>query len=379
MLNEVSQFDIGLIWSRKKFFEIAAGAACHPYVGSLGAYSQYFNHVPQGRVRMGRILRFGSIAALAATALLYPLGATQAQDKIVLRAITPWPMSYYWCEPLNIFTEMVHERLGDRVEVRNLGGAEIVPPFEQVEALRNGVVDVALAASSYYTGQVPEALAVLYTRKSPSELRESGFYDAMREIHMDKAGVVYLANVGGSPGTAFRFFTNTPVEKPDFTGLRLRVTPVYTEFVSELGGTPVSMAPGDVYTAMERGVVNGYGWSYGGLTDYAWHEVTKYVIDHPFFTANTAILFNSERWESLPDDIRSELEEIAIEVEQASAKAMAAYEAEEDGRLAELGLEFIHFSDEDAERFLNTAYNVAWREFNAQHPELGPSLRKMAE
>jgi TRAP-type C4-dicarboxylate transport system substrate-binding protein len=319
-------------------------------------------------------------ACLAAVCVVFagPVRPSMAEE-IKWKAITPWPMSYYWCEPMKMFEDMVHERLAGKLAIDYLGGGEVAPPFEQLEALRNGVVDVILGASSYYTGQVPEALGVLYAKLPPSELRKTGYYDLMRQIHMEKAGVVYLANVGGSPGKAFRFFTKVKVDKPDFTNLKIRVTPVYTELVEALGGTPITMKPSEVYTAMERGVVDGYGWSYGGITDFAWQEVTKYVIDHPFYSANTAILINKDAWDKLPDDVKATLEEIGIELEKKAETYMEKYNAEEDARLADLGLEFVKFSDADAARFIKTAYDVAWTAFIKAHPDVGPKLRELSE
>nr|WP_309504610.1 TRAP transporter substrate-binding protein DctP [uncultured Roseovarius sp.] len=319
------------------------------------------------------------IALIAAFVFTVNLTRAEAEEPIVLKALTPWPMTYYWSEPMAIFERMVAERLDGKVEVRYIGAGEVTPPFEQFEALRNGVVDVILGASSYYTGQVPEASAVLYTKLSASQLRENGFYDLMRKVHRDKGGVVYLSNSGGAPGTAFRFFVNEELEGMDFSGLRIRVTPVYADLVKALGGTPITTKPSELYTALDRGIVDGYGWSYGGITDFAWQEVTKSVINQPFYTANTAILLNAQVWDSLPEDIRIELEAIGAELEGIAEEKMSRYNATEDENLKELGLTFIDLSPEDAEYFTQTAYKTGWDQFIAAHPNIGPRLRELSE
>lgn len=326
--------------------------------------------------KFGRKTILGVVAlALSGIGLAGPV---EAEEKIVLRGITPWVKEYYWTEPFFLFQEMVEERLGDRVEVKYLGANEVVPPFEQFEALRNNVVDVIMGAASYYTGQVPEAMAKTYAQRSPTKLRENGFYDLMREIHLEKGGVVYLANVGGAEGTAFRFFSNREITEPDFSGLRVRVTPVYLELVEALGGEPVTMAPPEVYTALERGVVHAYGWSYGGIRDFGWHEVTDYVIDHAFYTANTSILINADVWNDLPDDVKAELEEIAIELEARAEAFMVEHNKTIDAALDEAGIEFLTFSDEDAKNFHELAYDVVWSEFLDNHPDVGPRLQELS-
>lgn len=323
-----------------------------------------------------RRLALGCVASAASAALT--MTAAHAEPR-VLRAISPWAPAYYWTEPLLEFERRVNEKMGDKVKVEYIGHADIVPTFEQFEALHNGVVDVILGASSYYTGQVPEATAVLYTQLQPSELRANGFFDRMQKVHREKGDVVYLANVGGGVGKAFRMYLNKKIDKPDFTGLKIRVSPVYVDLVKALGGTPVVMNPGEIYTALERGVVDGFGWSYGGISDFGWHEVTKYAIDHGFYSANTAILINGEVWDSLDAETQAELAEIGREVELWAQDYMDAQNEADNELLKEAGVEFITFSEDDRKAYIATAYDAAWKSFIAEHPEIGPQLRALAE
>jgi len=318
------------------------------------------------------------LAAVAVLAFAAP-NPGAAQDKpIVLKGLTPWVTSYYWSAPFVMFQKMVNKRLKGKLIVSNLGSNEVVPSFEQFEALRNGVIDVALVAASYYTGQVPEASALLYSRISPGEMRKNGYYDLMREVHLKKGGVIYLANVSGGVGKAFRMFTNKKLTKPDFTGLKMRVSPVYTELVKALGGTPIVMPPSELYTALERGVVDGYGWSYGGIADFGWDEVTKYVIDHPFFAANISICINADVWNKLPQDVRDGLEEVAIELEAKAEKWMDGFNAKEDILLKGLGLEFIKFSPAEGKKFIRTAYEEGWKAYTAKNSAFAAKLRPLS-
>ncbi|MSP51242.1 MAG: hypothetical protein EXQ91_02435 [Alphaproteobacteria bacterium] len=319
------------------------------------------------------------LAFTAAVVVMGVVGSALAQQQTVrLKGLTPWVTSYYWSEPFAIFQQLVNTKLKGKVEVTYLGGAEVVPLFEQFEAVRNGTIDVILGAASYYTGQIPEAMAVQFATIPPTKLRQSGFYDLMRKIHLDK-GVVYLANTGGSPGTAFRMFVNNKLEKPDFTGLKLRVTPVYVALVKAMGGTPINMAPGEVYTALERKVVDGYGWSYGGIADFGWQEVTKYVIDHPFYTANTAIIFNKRVWDGFAPEVKAELEKIGIELEARSEKWMADYIKKEDALLKGLGVQMIKWAGADADRYIKTIYEAGWKEYLEKNGEIGAKLKALTE
>ncbi len=77
-------------------------------------------------------------------------------------------------------------------------------------------------------------------------------------MHNQKLNSHYLARQFHN--VPFHIYLNKKIDKPDFTGLKIRVTPVYRDIVQALGGTPITTPPGEVYTALERGVADGYGW-----------------------------------------------------------------------------------------------------------------------
>src|SRR5699024_6048441 len=132
-----------------------------------------------------------SIAALGISFLFTTTGV--AQEKLVLKGVTPWTQDYELSRSFFIFKDLVEEKLGERVEIDYLGGPEVANPEDQVSALKNGVVDVMLGAAAYYRSEIPLAAAVQFTSLLPSELRENGYFDLMQEIHAD-GGVHYLAN-----------------------------------------------------------------------------------------------------------------------------------------------------------------------------------------
>jgi TRAP-type C4-dicarboxylate transport system substrate-binding protein len=311
--------------------------------------------------------------AIAALALS---GAVFAQQPITLRGITPWTPDYDLSKGFFTFQQLVNEKLKGKVQVTYVGGPEVAAPNQQFQALKNGVVDVLLGAAAYYRTEVPMAWAVQFVEKTPPELRKSGWYDVMRKIHLDQGGVVYLANTAAGGG-AFRIYMAKKIDKPDFKGLKIRVSPVYTPLVTALGGAPISMAPGEIFTGLERKVVDGFGWTYTGIDTMGLQEVSKYVIDHPFYSLDTVILMNKSVYDKLAPDVRKDLEEIAAETERRHAAYMQASLKKEDEKLKKLGLEFIKFSPADAERYVRTAYDAGWKDFaekNAASIKANPGL-----
>lgn len=82
-------------------------------------------------------------------------------------------------------------------------------------------------------------------------------------------GTHLLASYGD--GIRFHIFTSKPVAKvEDLKAMKLRTTPNYTPFFQALGVSLVNTAPGEVQQALERGVVDGYGWPLIGIFDLGW-------------------------------------------------------------------------------------------------------------
>ncbi|MBM3511646.1 MAG: hypothetical protein FJX61_16140 [Alphaproteobacteria bacterium] len=327
------------------------------------------------QVKLGLIATIGAIVAAAVTWS----SAASAQNAVVLKGVTPWQASYYWSEPFLIFQRMVNTRLKGKVSVDYLGGAEVIPPNNQFEAVRNGTIDVLLAGASYYAGEIPESMAGTFSKKAGSELRKTGYFDLMRKIHLEKGNVIYLASIGGEADRAFRFFIKKKIDKADFTGLKLRVSPIYVDMVKALGGTPVNIAPGEVYTALERGIIDGVAWSYGGITDFGWQDQIKFVVEQAFYTGGSSILINKAVWDRLTPEVRAELDKIGAELEVESEKFHGAAAKREDAMLRGLGLEFVKFGDADKQKYLNAAYDQAWKAFVEKNTKYGPDLMKTAQ
>jgi TRAP-type C4-dicarboxylate transport system substrate-binding protein len=317
-------------------------------------------------------------AALGAGVAM-PAIRTSADESITLRTVTPYTPKMYLSHPIFVFKDTVEAKTNGRIKINILGGEEVIPSLQQFDGLRNGVVDVIVGVTSYYPGTVPEALALLYAQKTPAEQRKNGFYELMRRIHLEKGNVIYLANAGGTPGKAFRLYLRKKIDKPDLTGFKIRVSPVYTALVHGLHGTPVSIPFADTYSALERGVVDGFGATYAGIGDYALPEVAKFVVDHPFYSLNEAILINKSKWDSLPADLRKTLDDLAPEYELAVGKYMDDYLKGEDDRLKAQKMEFIHFSPADAKHYLEVAYKGGWDAFLKKNPQDGPKIKELCE
>jgi TRAP-type C4-dicarboxylate transport system substrate-binding protein len=310
--------------------------------------------------------------AVALTTMVAPAQTALAQE-VTLRAVSAFAEKTTYSRAFELFVERVNSAGKGVLQINYIGGPKAMPPFETGNALKSGVIDIANSTGAFYTNVMPEADAWKLTERPMSELRKSGGYDYMAQLYAEKMNAIFLArHVDGNP---FHLYLTKPIASADLTGLKLRITPVYRDFFQALGATVVQTAPGEVYTALERGVVDGYGWPITGIFDLGWHEKTKYRVDPGFYSAEVSILVNKAAWDKLTDAQRGVLRKAG---EQAEAEAVARFaeeNAKDTKRQADAGIQTITFDAAAAAAYRTKAYQAGWEGIIKQSPEHGPKIR----
>ena len=309
---------------------------------------------------------------LAALAAALPQAA--AAQEVTLKAVSAFAEKTTYARGFETFIERVNAAGKGVLQINYIGGPKAMPPFEVGNALKSGVVDIANNTGAFYTNVMPEADAWKLTQLPMSELRKNGGYDYMAKLYAEKMNAIFLARHADM--NPFQLYLNKPITKPDLTGLKLRITPVYRDFFQALGATVVQTAPGEVYTALERGVVDGYGWPITGIFDLGWQEKTKYRVDPGFYSSEVSILVNKTTWDKLSDAQRAVLLKASAQAE-AEAVPMFTEEGNKDTkRQADAGIQTIKLDGENAKVFLDKAYEAGWAGVIRQSPEHGPKLRQ---
>jgi TRAP-type C4-dicarboxylate transport system substrate-binding protein len=299
--------------------------------------------------------------------------AAQAAE-VTLRGVSSFAENTVNSLHFERFVKKVNEEGKGLVKINYIGGPKAMPPFEVGNAVRNGVVDIANVTGAFYTNIMPEADALKLSTLSIQDQRKNGAYDYINRLWNEKMNVVYLARaVDNSP---FHLYLNKKIDKADLTGLKIRITPVYRDFFVSLGATTVQTAPGEVYTALERGVVDGYGWPISGIFDQGWQEKTKFRVDPGFYSAEVSILVNQNTWKKLDDKQREFLNKQAVWVESLMGDYLKLNE-EEVKKQATAGIQVIKFDGAAGDDYVKKAYEVGWKGIIDKSPEHGPKLRQL--
>lgn len=311
-------------------------------------------------------LGFGAVA-LAASFF------ASAQE-ITLRAANAFQEGTYFARNFERFIKKVNEEGKGLVQINYVGGPKAIPTFELANALRSGVVDVANTAAAFTTSVVPEAIAINYTHMTMAEMRRSGVFDVYDKLYQDK-GLHYFARTG--EGVRYYIYSTRRIDRADLAGIKLRSNPIYREFFQKLNAGVVQIAPGEVYTALERGVVEGYGWPLIGIFDFGWQEKTKFRLEPGFYDIELGAVFNLNTWRKLTAQQRQFLEKQGAWLEAQNADMAAKDAPAELKRQQEAGIQVVKLDDAQAKLFLKTAYDAAWNALVAASPVNGPKLREL--
>ena len=304
-----------------------------------------------------------------------------AADKIVLKAVTAWPKNTSMVEMgFNDWETRVNEKIKTQypgqIELKWIGGSEAIAQMDQAAALKNGVVDVVMQAPSYCESIVPEAGAIKYSELTPWEDRATGAYVFWNKLFKAKMNCIYLGRHGRD--IKFYYFLNKKVTKPDFTGLSLRTPPgVFSDLTKALGGSPIIMPTPDVYTALQRGVIDGYLTVTLAPVDLGWHEVTKYIIGPGFFTDPLIVLINLDTWNKLPNHLQTLLMDASKESELHAWDMTQVQKEQARQKYKKAGVQTIEFSGANARQYLDTVHRIAWGYAETKFPEVVPELKKL--
>ena len=222
------------------------------------------------------------------------------------------------------FIEKLNEKSGGKFRVRAFQGGEMVKQEFVPTAVPQGTVDISLTTMDTWSGRVPE-VSILTTplwNKSMEWTRDNlkpgspifEYFDAK----FREQGAVVLALFDIGPAVVS---TGFPLAAPaDLRGKSVRV---YSRgaglVVQELGGSPVTMGVGDVYSGLQRGTIDGAMGGLGGAVGLKHYEVTKHMLvqNGVIGTLVHGYVMNRDKYEGMDPAMREALVESVSEARDA--------------------------------------------------------------
>ncbi len=306
---------------------------------------------------------FGGLLAMST------LVGAAAQAEETLTAVHAFPETLIYTKSFLEFVDKVNEAGKGVVQIEVRGGPEAIGMFQQPDAVRDGIVDMVYTPGSFYGGALPEKDALVASNLTAIEARENGGIELIDQIHQEKMGVKYLGWFDS--GVCYNLWMKNEPQLDadgnlDISGVKLRGNAVYNAFFTDyLGAQVIDLPTTDVYSGLERGVVDATGWTQIGLIDLKWNEFLNYRIEPCFFSTDLGVIVNLEKWNSLSDEARQILQDVAIAHEKSSVEALKLKRDADFAALDEGGMKVIELQGEARANYLAAARETTWNRMKA--------------
>ena len=253
----------------------------------------------------------GAAAAGAATTFS-PLARTQAQEKIEWKMVTSWPKN---SPGPGVTAQRLVDRIAQmsngRLTIKLYGAGELVPPLAVFDTVSAGTAEMGHTASFFWQGKAKASVfftAVpfgLTAGEHHAWIYHGGGQTLWDELYGQFNIKPFMAgNTGIGMGGWFKKEVNS---LDDLRGLKYRIPGLGGAILQRLGAVPVSIAPGEIFTALQSGVVDGAEflgpWSDLG---FGFYKAASYYYWPGFHEPNGSgeCLINRASWDALADDLK---------------------------------------------------------------------------
>lgn len=285
-----------------------------------------------------------------------------AADEAELSAIYSLPKTNDLMKSYFAFVDDVNENGKDLLQIQLRGGTEAIPRNEQLNSVSRGIVDLYFGPAGYFQRQIPELTPIDAASVPADKLRAAGLHAAIDEDSRKRAGVTMLGLMG--TGYAFQFYL---IDEPGMTGdkinlgdLKIRGGSSYDAMYSVLDINRVDVPAGDIYTALERGVVEGIGFTTIGISSAGWQDFLKYRVFPTWRQGNTIIAGNAKSIDALNEEQSAYLTRMIEKHEMLAYEAAQALETADTEALHAAGVKDIELKGDGAAEITAAFQDTFW-------------------
>jgi TRAP-type C4-dicarboxylate transport system substrate-binding protein len=301
---------------------------------------------------------FTKLVGTAALGIVAAASVANAQD---MKMLTAWGGNHSGTANMAYgYIDLVQELSGGSVSVTP-SGPEVVPAGQQIQPLTAGVFDLIYTHGLYHTGTTGIGAAIDAVDGDIEKRRTSGIWDWIDDHYQETQNLKVVSIP--TANTGFRFFLKEPMDAgTKLDGMKIRALPSYNQIVASLGATAVVIPFGELYSSLEKGVVDGIVWPSVGAVGFKFHEVAPYLAEPAFGSVSYLIMMNLDKWNALDADTQSVMLEAGHKLEQNMVGFFDKLLVEENAAMVAGGALFtsIGYTLEEANKlFADEAMNVA--------------------
>jgi TRAP-type mannitol/chloroaromatic compound transport system substrate-binding protein len=286
-------------------------------------------------------LKKAGVGTLAVGTGLSGAKLAEAKPEFKWKMVTTWPKNFPGLGTgAENLARLINEMSGGRIAVKVYGANEIVPAFEVFDAVSRGTAQMGHGAAYYWKGKAPAAqfFAAMPFGMTAQEFNGWIYHGGGQALWDEVYAPFGLKGVpAGNTGVQMGGWFNREINSlADLKGLKMRIPGLGGEVLQRLGGTPVNLPGGEIFTSLQSGNIDATEWV-GPYNDLAFglYKAAKYYYYPGFHEPGTCLeaLINQQALDSLPADLQSIVLNAARVV---TTDMLAEYMARNPGALQQL-------------------------------------------
>jgi TRAP-type mannitol/chloroaromatic compound transport system substrate-binding protein len=263
------------------------------------------------------------------------------------------------------FCKRVFDATGGRLEITPLPVGAVVAYNETLDAVGSGVLDGQQSGPGYFAGKDPGFVMLSEFPggyETPWQMQAWFEYGGGRELARELYGKFNVFYIGSS----WHGMESIPSKRAlrgvdDLKGLKIRIPEgPNQEIFKELGAAPVNIPGSEVYTSLDRGVIDATDWGTLGMNvDLGYQKIAPYQIFPGFHSLPMSdVAVNLDRWKELPPDIQAILEVAVRDFARDMIEQMALADAEAARKVTAEGTKLVTWDAAERRKFRVVAARV---------------------
>ena len=284
-------------------------------------------------------------------------------DKFKWKMVMPWSKGLLFYDLAQHFADSVKLASGGRLDIKLFSAGELVGAMESFDAVSKGQADIGHDWPGYWKGKNEAFVAFasvpfgLDAEGYNIWLYERGGLEMMQELY---GRYNLFALPGGNVGQELGLFSNKKASKmADFKGMRIRTPGWYMDIMTSLGASVTPLPGGEVYLALERGVIDAAEFSTPAINyPMGFDDITKYVIQPGVHqpSCQSAFFINKDSYNKLPADLKW-IVDIAAKETQLWSTAWQENLNAEAVKLFKEKVEFVRMDEDTINAFAKASHN----------------------
>jgi tripartite ATP-independent transporter DctP family solute receptor len=247
------------------------------------------------------------------------------------------------------FTELVAQRTNNRIRMRTFHSAQLGQQDEAIQQMRLGAIDFANFNLSPFNNLAPSTQVVTlpFLFRDVAHMQRSIDGVAGEEIARDLENIGVIALAWYDAG-ARSIYTRTPVRTPaDLRGMKIRVqtSDLWIDLTRALGANPTPLPIGEVFTALQSGVVDGAENNWPSYESFRHFEVARFYTTTEHSNVPEVLAISRQRWQRLSEADRAILRTAARESAEFQRQLWAEREVASRQRVVAAGVTVIDLTD----------------------------------